>query len=361
MGAAQQRGVCLEPLIAEFTVPSVDVDRKRCWTPQDLRWLRRFRTGALVLLVAVGGPFLIWIFRAAEQRNAVVAIENAGGRVVYSEKNRSDSEWRHFVSSVAEVHLRADSSSRRQKQAAEKALQAIASLADLKGLRLRGEITDEQLECLTGLELENLEVARTRITDAGLVHIGRLARLRRLHLGGTAITDAGLEELLGLTYLEWLNVEGTRVTREGLTKLGRLPNLKTVDSDLKQARKHAIEQIEHWGGSISKDKMRGGIVRAVHLSHTEFGDDRVSVLSGLPDLEELNLAGTRITDAGLAGLNVCPKLQDLILSATAVSDDGIASLTELRNLRRVNLYRTKVTHEGIRELRLAFPGIKITY
>ena len=44
-------------------------------------------------------------------------------------------------------------------------------------------------------KLTNLELTRTRVTDAGLVHLKSLTKLSVLHLAMTQVTDAGVEVL----------------------------------------------------------------------------------------------------------------------------------------------------------------------
>ncbi len=46
--------------------------------------------------------------------------------------------------------------------------------------------------------------------------------LDNLDLAGTGVTDAGLEHLKGLRHLGTLNLAGTKVTEEGVTKLWKL-------------------------------------------------------------------------------------------------------------------------------------------
>jgi YHS domain-containing protein len=73
-----------------------------------------------------------------------------------------------------------------------------------------------------------LDLAGTKITDAGLAHLKPMANLTRLHLERTRITDAGLTRLAALHGLEYLNLYGTPITDAGLPSLQSLPKLKKV-------------------------------------------------------------------------------------------------------------------------------------
>ena len=76
-----------------------------------------------------------------------------------------------------------------------------------------------------------LNLSRSKITDAGLLHLKALTGLQLLGLGTTQITDAGLVHLKGLTNLQTLNLGQTnKVTdelNEVLTELKKaLPKLE---------------------------------------------------------------------------------------------------------------------------------------
>ena len=86
----------------------------------------------------------------------------------------------------------------------------------------------EHIEALTGVETLMLNqlayVGRPRlVTDAALVHVKGLRRLKRLRLSGTDVTDAGLEDLKGLKRLKDLTLSYTYVTDAGLRHLTGLP------------------------------------------------------------------------------------------------------------------------------------------
>ena len=92
-------------------------------------------------------------------------------------------------------------------------------------------LTDEQLgELVDALPaLKQLDLSRTQVTDAGLVHLSRLKNLEQLWLSGTSVTDAGLLHLSGLKNLKIVETRNMGVTAEGATRLkSELPNLTRV-------------------------------------------------------------------------------------------------------------------------------------
>lgn len=76
--------------------------------------------------------------------------------------------------------------------------------------------------------LWEMNLARSRVTDAGMPALSAMKNLRRLHLQNTAVTDAAIDSLLGLQELEYLNLFNTKVTDEGIAKLEKLPRLKRL-------------------------------------------------------------------------------------------------------------------------------------
>ncbi len=70
------------------------------------------------------------------------------------------------------------------------------------------------------------ELARTKVTDAGLKALAKCSNLRTLDLTGTAISSAGLASLAGLNKLEALNLTDTAVDDAGMERLKALPSLR---------------------------------------------------------------------------------------------------------------------------------------
>jgi len=77
-------------------------------------------------------------------------------------------------------------------------------------------------------KISSLDLAKTKVTDAGLKALAGFKNLKELHLEGTGISDAGLDHLKGLTSLEYLNLYNTKVTDAGLSKLTGLTKIKSL-------------------------------------------------------------------------------------------------------------------------------------
>ncbi len=77
-------------------------------------------------------------------------------------------------------------------------------------------------------KITSVDLARTKVTDAGLAAVAAMKNLTELHLENTGITDAGLDHLQGLAALEYLNLYNTKVTDAGAAKLAGLGKLKSV-------------------------------------------------------------------------------------------------------------------------------------
>ncbi|MSR55736.1 MAG: hypothetical protein EXS09_21020 [Gemmataceae bacterium] len=110
------------------------------------------------------------------------------------------------------------------------AVRKISQGSDALEVDLQGStVTDADLKDL--VLLKNVQVIRlkeTKIGDAGLEYVSKIATLKRLFLDKTAVTDAGLSRLGGLKNLEFLSLYGTAVGDAGLEHLKKIASLKTV-------------------------------------------------------------------------------------------------------------------------------------
>ena len=105
-----------------------------------------------------------------------------------------------------------------------------------------------------------VDLARSKVTDAGLATVAQMANVERLHLENTAVTDAGLVHLAGLAKLEYLNLYGTKVTDAGIAKL---------------TANKALKKLFVWQTAVTKDGAKKleaavpGLVVNVGLSEAE--------------------------------------------------------------------------------------------
>ena len=100
-------------------------------------------------------------------------------------------------------------------QIGDESLRVLSKLPRLQELAAPGSrFTDRGLAYLkdaTGLEQLSVGNAR-KITDAGMIHLGRLTNLTSLDLENAEITDHGLEQLTGLAKLKWIFLSGVNAS-----------------------------------------------------------------------------------------------------------------------------------------------------
>jgi serine/threonine protein kinase/uncharacterized membrane protein len=162
------------------------------------------------------------------------------------------------------------------------------------------------------LELTQLDLSGTQVTDAGLAHFKDCKALKSLVLLGTKTTDTGIANFKNCKGLTHLAVAGTQVGDAGLA------NFKDCSS-----------------------------LRGLHLSHTKVTDAGLAYLKNCKDLEELLLLETKTTDAGLASFRGCKNLRYLDLRGTAVTDKGLSHFEESKELAGLILSGTAVTDAGL--------------
>jgi hypothetical protein len=224
-------------------------------------WRRnlQFSMRGLIALVLVIGASLGWLVRSARiQREAVSAIERAGGHVLY------EWEWKDlgpisggkpvwspwlvawlgadYFGNVSYVHFN------HHHQASNVDAAYLQGLTGLEQLYLCDTaVNDTGLVYLSDLtRLQFLNLRRTNLGDAGLGHLKRLTRLRSLLLGGTRVTDAGLEHVKGLTSLEVLDLDLTDITDAGLEHLkgSAAQNLKQLHVAGTRASDAGVDELQ---------------------------------------------------------------------------------------------------------------------
>ncbi|MCE9527078.1 MAG: hypothetical protein K8R36_13605 [Planctomycetales bacterium] len=171
---------------------------KRRWYQFSLRSL----LAAMVLASIVSAWLAHERNEVRKRQEAIAAIEEQGGHVLYNNAYAFRPRWLQLLlgdDSEGEVE--------------------VASVGD--------NATDAGLVHLASLtKLRGLYCDNRKITDAGLVHLAGLTNLEMVDLMYTRVSDAGLAHLTGLRKLTFLQLDETQVTDQGVRELKRsLPNV----------------------------------------------------------------------------------------------------------------------------------------
>ncbi len=290
------------------------------------------------------------------QRNAVAAIERAGGGVSYDwewgngrplrlgngrrSAGFSLPRWRKWLASalgpdllgnVAAVNFHG-----RKDAIADSVLKDVGRLRGLEYLSLYDSaVTDDGLASLRNLTgLKVLHLHGTAIRGPGLANLERMANLEELTLPDVPVSDAELAHLAGLTNLKHLRLSGKQLTNLGLAHLGAMRQMDYLS--LRQTSVTTLEPIQ----AMTK-------LRFLDVVGSPIDDAGLKPVAGFTKLECLWLGSTRVTDAGLVHLAGLPNLMVLDLDWTSISDAGLGLVCNLPRINRLNLYATKVTDAGL--------------
>jgi hypothetical protein len=200
-----------------------------------------------------------------------------------------------------------------------------AGLVHLKNLKLlrylnlnalRNHNLDIDLAHIAGLtDLEDLDIQDSMVSDAGLVHLSKLYKLRRLNLLKTSpagkITSDGMVHLKNLKSLEELTIP-TGITDTGVEHLAALDALKKIN-------------------------LRGDGVT----------DKSMSVLAQMKSLENLEIMSRNVTNAGIEKLSQCPRLKTLSLQNTPITEATLSHLSKIKTLTGLSFWNTNINGKGL--------------
>jgi serine/threonine protein kinase/Leucine-rich repeat (LRR) protein len=230
------------------------------------------------------------------------------------------------------------------------ALVHLAGLKKLRRLVLDGNpITGHGLDNLKDLAtLRELSLNTATLTDLFAEHLAELKQVEKLSLAGSGLSDAGLKHLAGLRNLKALDLTGTKVTAAGVAGLQKaLPKctIAYAESATPAATdpdRRAAEWVLSLGGTIKirQDGQEHDIQAAKDLPATAF----VVVMVGLSHY--------RADDAGLVHLMGLTNLARLDLRYNPkVSGAGLVHLKGLTNLTELRLTDTPVSDAGLVHLK----------
>jgi hypothetical protein len=196
---------------------------------------------------------------------------------------------------------------------------AATALTQLGGKIVMVDTAPRWLRSYMGKDIFNMDVAanvdlsHSRVTDSDLVYLQAFQHCGQFNLSDTQISNAGLLHLRKVAGQRWLDLSRTRVTDVSAL----FGHWRTIPGGLKlSGNRIAVVQTppKHWTPLMELD-----------LSDTDADDGTLEWLSD-----------------GLTNLNLC---------GTNVSDDGLMFLLSKEGLSKLNLIDTKVTPTGVARLK----------
>jgi len=192
----------------------------------------------------------------------------------------------------------------------------LASFENLKSLKVSLEVPQGQsaptdISNIAGLKnLEELIIDGRQLSDEDLSCIESLSSLKKLSFMGQVVTDKATASIGKLKQLEYFKLYLSSVTKSGLNQLGGLTNLRVLDVSVHPNSRASAEQV------------------------------RLD-LSGLTNLNTLELSGFSLQDADLMSLAGLNNLEWLRLQNESLSEDSLQHLKNLSGLK--TLYINKVS------------------
>jgi len=230
-------------------------------------------------------------------------------------------------------------------------LAPVSHLTGLRALRLEGAgIDDRALKHLQGLRsLEILDLHNCPITDAGLDTIARLPGLRALYLRQVRITPTGLKKIgrmKKLTHLQLLNMPIADQDLAALANMPKLVNLRLASNGLSDQglvwlkNLRSLRVLELVGNHVHGSglaSLRGATLLWINLGESDVDDAGLTGIVGINGPITLFLDKTGITDLSVPTLLRLPQLQNLNLAQTRLTDAGATRLEGMKSLKLLNL------------------------
>lgn len=168
-------------------------------------------------------------------------------------------------------------------------------------------------------QLQELDISETDVKDDGLMFLLQpLQQLRSVTLSSCGgLTDACAYALAALHQLEHLVLARTEVSDCGVVALKSLKQLKHLSLYCTKVSDQSVPMINASMQALT----------SLDLSCKRITDAGLKGLTKLSQLTSLNLSFSKVSDSGITSLRRLPKLSNLSLRWTRISNNALAELT----------------------------------
>ncbi|MBA2113277.1 leucine-rich repeat domain-containing protein [Bremerella alba] len=150
------------------------------------------------------------------------------------------------------------------------------------------------------------------------------------------------------------------VTNKDLAMITGLPDLEVLDLRGTQISDDALTHLTELP-SLEQLYLGGSVITDTEptLFHARFTDAAVDPIVQLTSLKLLSLAKTDIGDQAAQKLPALTNLEILFLLGTNLTDKSVEAFAQMKSLKKLYLQETSITSEGLQRLREALPDTEI--
>jgi len=271
-------------------------------------------------------------------------------KVVTIVEHQVNDEWLECLANIPKLRVLAMIGDRHGTATAE-GLSHLEFARELEDLTLSGDwLQDDVLTGIANLrQLKGLYLhPSSETTSAVFANLEHLTELRELSIRrAKKIDDRGSEVLGRLLHLRILWLPDTSISDETLAHLTGLTNLEWIDLSGTNVEGHGLTHL----AGLTRLKM-------LDLGRTPLNDSHLHLISQFPRLLLLRLGKSEITDAGLPVLGKMAQLERLFLYPSEITDDGLVHLQTLINLKELDI-GPNISKAAADKLRAALPQCEI--
>jgi len=221
-----------------------------------------------------------------------------------------------------------------------KSLKNGAPLPKEVNLRM-SDINDEGVEHIQKLPILFLDLSYTGITDQSLEYVSHMPKLAGLYLTGTEVTADGIKHLKNLKTLKFLDLSAVPQNADTMRSIGQIPELE---------RLYFISSPGITASSIT-ELQHSKSLKHLGFRRTVLGDDEVTSITKLKNIETLLLSYCSLDDKDLAQMKSMPNLHMLDVSGNNITDAGLRIIAGYPKLKELYIAQCpKVTRQGIADL-----------